>query len=39
MYLAKIFMNDMKKVYPASSKEIAENYLLSWKKNGEKSIR
>jgi len=25
---AKIFMNDLKKVYRASSKEIAENYLL-----------
>ncbi len=28
MYPAKTFMNDLKKIYRASSKEIAENYLL-----------
>jgi DNA-directed RNA polymerase beta subunit len=32
---AKIFMNDLKKVYRASGKEIAENYLLELE---EKSI-
>lgn len=28
MYPAKTFMSDLKKVYQASSREIAENYLL-----------
>ncbi len=34
----KVFMNDLKKIYRAASREIAENYLLELEENGAKSI-